>query len=97
MKRSISDFFETVLNLAVFAVLLLAVAGSAYQVFKPDGGIIQWLSTELSPTMLIVLGGLGLLLKAWLGGIQSARTSDLMFYAAILVGLYFGFRLLISS
>lgn len=91
--------FETVFSFAVFAAITLAVAGTTYQLFNPDGGLIQWISQvwDTNPTLLILLGGIVLLVKRWLSGVHGAQGADLMLYGAIMLGLYYGFNLLIAA
>lgn len=95
--RYATHLIETIFSFAVFAVIMLAIGSTAYQVFNPNSGLIQWLSRvwELNPMLLIMLGGIALLVKRWLSGTQDTQGADLMFYSAILVGLYVGFSLLL--
>ncbi len=97
--RQAAHLFESIFSFAVFAVVTMAIAGTTYQLFNPDGGLIQWVSGvwRTNPTMLIMLGGVVLLIKRWLSGIQGSEAADFMFYGAILLGLYYGFNLLIAA
>lgn len=97
--RQATQFIESFFSFAVFAVVTLAVAGTTYQVFNPDGGLIQWISQvwNTNPTLLIVLGGFVLLVKRWLSGVQGAHAADFLLYGAVMLGLYYGFNLLIAA
>lgn len=99
MKNSVREFIESVFSLAVFAAITLAIASTTYQIINPDGGLFAWVSRiwDLNPTLLVMLGGVGLLVKNWLSGIQGAHAADFMFYAAVMLGLYYGFNLLIAA
>jgi hypothetical protein len=46
---------------------------------------------------LVVLGGIALLVKRWLSGLQDRKTADMMFYGAVLLGLYYVFNWLIAG
>lgn len=97
--RQATQLIESVFSFAVFAVITLAVAGTTYQLFNPEGGLVQWVSQvwDANPTLLILLGGITLLVKRWLSGVQGAQAADLLFYGAIMLGLYYGFNLLIAA
>jgi hypothetical protein len=97
--RQAAHLFESIFSFAVFTIVTLAVAGTTYQLFNPDGGLIMWLSRvwNANPTLLILLGGIVLLVKRWLSGVQGAHAADLLFYGAIMLGLYYGFNLLIAA
>lgn len=97
--RQAAHLIESVFSFAVFAVITLAVAGTTYQLFNPEGGLVQWVSQvwDANPTLLILLGGITLLIKRWLSGVQGAQAADLLFYGAIMLGLYYGFNLLIAA
>lgn len=99
MKNSVREFVESVFSLAVFAAITLAIASTTYQVINPDGGLFAWISRlwNLNPTLLIMLGGVTLLVKNWLSGVQGAHAADIMFYAAVVLGLYYGCNLLIAA
>jgi hypothetical protein len=99
MNRSVKNFFESIFSFAVFALITLAIASTTYQLLNPDGGLINWLSRvwEHNPIVLVTLGGVTLLVKRWLSGMQGAKAADMMFYAAVLLGLYYGFNLLIAA
>jgi hypothetical protein len=47
--------------------------------------------------VLVTLGGITLLVKRGLSGMQGSKAADIMFYAAVLLGLYYGFNLLIAA
>lgn len=98
MRNSLFEFMETIFSLAVFAVIALAFASTTYQIFNPDGGLIQWLAQvwEVNPALLVLLGGSTLLVKFWLSGQQGARVADIMFYTALALGLYYGHGLLMA-
>ncbi len=97
--RQATHLIESVFSFAVFAMITLAVAGTTYQMFNPDGGLIQWIFRiwDSNPTLLILLGGIILLVKRWLSGVQGAQAADLLFYGAIMLGLYYGFNLMIAA
>jgi hypothetical protein len=99
MSRSAKNFLVSIFSFAVFAVITLAIAGTTYQLLNPDGGLINWISRvwEHNPTVLVTLGGITLLVKRWLSGLQGAQAADIMFYAAVVLGLYYGFNLLIAA
>lgn len=94
--RQATQLIESFFSFAVFAVVALAVAGTTYQVFNPDGGLIQWImhAWGTNPILLIALGGATVLVKRWLSGVQGAHAADMLFYGAIVLGLYYGFNLL---
>lgn len=94
MKSSSQYLFDSIFSVAVFAAVALAVASTAYQIFNPDGGLIVWISGEWQhrPATLALLCIAGLLAKYWLDGVQSAWLANGMYYAALLLGLYYGFR-----
>jgi hypothetical protein len=98
MKHAIS-FLESVFSFAVFAAITLAIAGTTYQAVNPGGGLTNWIFRvwEVNPTLVIMLGGITLLVKRWLSGLQGDQAADLMFYAAVMLGLYYGFNLLIAA
>lgn len=97
--KQIAQAFESFASLAMFAVVTLAIAGTTYQVFNPDGAMIQWVGRmwDANPTILILVGGIVLLTKRWLASAQSAGAADLLFYGAVMLGLYFGFNLLLAA
>lgn len=99
MSRSAKNFIESIFSYAVFAVITLAIASTTYQLLNPDGGLINWISRawEHNPTVLVTLGGIMLLVKRWLSGLQGTKAADIMFYAAVMLGLYYGFNLLIAA
>lgn len=94
--RQTAHLIESVFSFAVFTVVTLAVAGTTYQLFNPDGGLVQWIARvwDANPAVLILLGGIVLLVKRRLSSVQGAQAADLLFYGAILLGLYYGFNLL---
>lgn len=98
MRNSFFEFMETIFSLAVFAVIALAFASTTYQIFNPDGGLMQWLTHvgEENPALLALLGGSALLVKLWLSRQQGARAADIMFYIAFVLGLYYGYGLLMA-
>lgn len=98
MKQA-AHFIESISSFALFLVITLAIAGTTYQVFNPNGGVIRWLTRvwDLNPTLLVMLGGSIVLFRNWLSGIQAARGADLLFYGAVMLGLYYGFNLLIAA
>jgi hypothetical protein len=98
MKNAAREFIESVFGFAVFTVITLAIASTTYQIINPDGGLLVWLGRlwDSNPTLLVMLGGVTLLVKRWLSGVQGAQAADIMFYAAVLLGLYYGFNLLIA-
>lgn len=98
MKQAV-NFIESTFSFAVFVVITLAIAGTTYQVFNPDGGVIQWINQvwDLNPSLLFMLGGIALLVKRWLSGLQGSDGADLLFYGAIMLGIYYGFNLLIAA
>lgn len=97
--RHATQFLESFFSFAVFAVVTLAVVGTTYQMFNPDGGLIQWASQawDTNPALLVVLGGIALLVKRWLSDVQGAHAADFLLYGAIMLGLYYGFNLLIAT
>jgi hypothetical protein len=99
MRRSARSFIESIFSFAVFALITLAIASTTYQLLNPDGGLVSWVSRvwEHNPTVLVTLGGITLLVKRWLSGFQGAQAANIMFYAALLLGLYYGFNLLIAA
>jgi hypothetical protein len=99
MGRSAKDFIESIFSFAVFAVITLAIASTTFQLLSPDGGLFNWISRvwEHNPAVLVTLGGITLLVKRWLSGFQGAQAANIMFYAALLLGLYYGFNLLIAA
>ena len=98
MKQAV-NLIESVFSFAMFATITLAIAGTTYQLFRPDGGLAQWLSGvwNTNPAVLILVGGITLLVKRWLGGAQGGPSANLPFYGAILLGLYYGFNLLLAA
>lgn len=98
MKQA-DSLFETIFSFAVFAVITLGVASTTYQVFNPDGGLVHWVLRvwDANPVLLIMIGGIMLLVKRWLDGTQDSRSSEMMFYGALLLGTYYGFNLLIAA
>jgi len=97
--KQLAHIIETCSSLAVFLIVSLAIAGTTYQVFNPDGEIFHWLNRtwDLNPLLLVVLGGIALLIRHWLSSTQGARGADFLFYGAIMVGLYYGFNLLLAT
>jgi hypothetical protein len=51
----------------------------------------------MNPMSLVVLGGIALLVKRWLSGSQGTKAANMMFYATLLLGIYYGFNLLIAG
>jgi len=98
MKHA-ANFLESVFSLAVFAAIALAVASTTYQLFNPEGGFMLWISQmwEINPVSVITMGGVVLLVKRWLSGVQGSGLADLMFYGAAILGLYYGFSLLMAA
>lgn len=99
MRYSARDFIAAIFSFAVFAAITLAIATTTYQLLNPDGGLVNWISRawKLNPMSLVLLGGVALLVKRWLSRSQGRKTADMMFYAAVLLGLYYGFDLLIAA
>ncbi len=97
--RYASRFIESLFSLAVFLAITLAIAVTSYQLFNPDGGVAHWLSRTWNddPALLVVCGGAIFLLKRWLGGAQGSKPADLMFYGAVMLGLYYGSGLLVAN
>lgn len=95
MKVSTSYFLDSVFSVAVFAAIVLAIASTAYQIFNPDGGLLQWIGREWQnhPLTLLLLAGLGMLVKVWLSGMQSGRIADGLYYGTLLVGVFCGYRI----
>lgn len=97
MKSLCRHLFETVFSFAVFAAVALAVASTAYQIFNPNSGLLTWIASEWqqqpATLALICLGAL--LLKHWLSGHQDVWLANGLFYAAVLIGIYSAFSLLI--
>lgn len=98
MKNSVKEFIESVFSFAVFSAITLAIASTAYQILNPEGGLLAWLRRlwDSNPALLVMLGGVVLLVKNWLSGVQGAQAADILFYAAVILGLYYGFNLLIA-
>jgi hypothetical protein len=98
MKQA-TYLIESIFSIAVFAVITLAIAGTTYQVFNPDSGLILWISKawNTNPALLALLGGIGWLVKRWLSGVQGIQVADLLFYGTVMLGLYFGYTLLIAT
>ncbi len=95
MKVPPSHFLESMFSVAVFAAIVLAIASTAYQIFNPDGGLVDWIGREWQhqPLALLVLAGLGMLIKVWLSGMQSARLADTLYYGSLLLGIFCVYRL----
>jgi len=98
MRHAARDFIASTFSFVVFTAITLAIASTTYQVLKPDGGLISWIvrTWEFNPALLVTLGGIVLLAHRWLSGVQGARAADTLFYAAVMLGLYCGFNLLIG-
>ena len=99
MKKAVIEVFQSIFSLAVFATVTLAIASTTYQLFSPNGGLLTWISRlwESNPTLLVMLGGILLLLKRWLSDRHGSQSTELLLYAAIMLGLYYGFNLLIAA
>ncbi len=97
--RNFSQIIESIFSLFVFAIIALAIASTTYQVFNPDGGVMRWLiqTWQNNPAQLVVLSGIALLVKRWLSGVQGREAADLMFYGVLLLGLYYGYKLLFAA
>lgn len=97
MKQAV-NFIESVFSFAVFLAVTLAIASTTYQLLNPDGGIVNWIARawEINPILVIVLGGITFWVKRWLSGAQGDRAVDLVFYAAVILGLCYGFNLLVE-
>lgn len=98
MKSSTVQFLETAFSVLAIAAITLAIATTAFHLFNPDDGLISRMNHEwnLHPIMLALLGGSVFVMKFWLQGVQSARIANLMFYGALVLGLYYGFKLFID-
>jgi len=99
MRHAARDFITSTFSFIVFAAITLAIASTTYQALNPNGGLISWIARtwEFNPALLVTLGGIALLAKRWLSGVQGARAADMLFYAAVMLGLYYGFNLLIGG
>jgi hypothetical protein len=99
MRLSPKSFVESIFSFALFAAITLAVASIAYQALNPDGALFNWLRHiwDADPISLILIGGIGLFIKRWLDGVQGAQAADLMFFVVAMLGLYYGFNLLIGT
>jgi hypothetical protein len=96
--RHAVNFIGSFFSFAVFAAITLAIASTTYQILNPDSDLVSWIlrAWKISPTLVIVLGGITYLVKRWLGGTKGSGAVDLVFYAAVIIGLYYGFNLLIA-
>ena len=99
MRHAAKDFVASTFSFIVFAAITLAIASTTYQALNPNGGMIGWIARtwEFNPALLVTLGGIVLLVHRWFSGVQGARAADMLFYAAVMLGLYYGFNLLIGG
>jgi len=98
MKSTTIQLLETVFSVLAFAAIALAITTTAVHIFNPDGGLITWVGHEWDhhPVMLGLLALAAFLVKFWLQGMQSARLANLLFYGALLLGMFYAVRLFMA-
>lgn len=71
-----THLLKFIFSFAVFLAIALAVASTTYQLFNPDGAVINWMLQlwNINPVLLIMLGGIVLLVLRWLSGVQTSRS-----------------------
>lgn len=100
MKHLIYDFTKLATSLLVFVVISMALGGLSYQFFASDGSLFLWIKHVGSenPLLLLVLGGMLTMVKRWMEGYErNAIIADIMFYLAILLGIYFVFNYMLAT
>jgi len=97
MKQLVNGIPGLVLSLFVFIAVSLAIGGTAYQIFTPEGAIFQWVAKlwQINPLLPLLLGLAFWVIKHWLESTErSAQFADMTVYLAVLVGMYFGLNML---
>jgi hypothetical protein len=103
-KGLVGGFFQLMLDLVVFALMLLGVVGILYRFFMPEGWLSRmwdaiWKQNPAYSFLLLgVVVAVFVLGKGWLDSINfRGKPGDFIVYAWMAVGAYFGFHFLTTG
>ena len=97
--KSAWNVVESMFSFVLFAAITLGIASATYQTFNPNGTLMNWVSHlwQINPALVLMLTGVAFLFKHWLAELQGTNAADILFYAAVLLGFYYGFNLLMAG